>query len=793
MKRIKKEENAAGAAKKNAENSAEERLQSQEEKTVGSLWKCRKEEKNSKMPGSGRKTRKAAACAAAAVLVCGTMSAVAYGAGKGNGTGGSMPSAAAAVEQMFDRAAAQAGAGNPAAGLLAAQAENGAGAGDAALRDETIYVIAKSDGSVSKIIASDWLVKENGESAYQKAEMQGELPVSMRVTFLLDGREIAPEEAAGASGRLTLRFDYENRCVRTAEIGGEEETMYVPFAVMTGVLLDGEKVSNVEITNGRLLSDGDRIMAVGLALPGLSENLRRKESGTADASPDSPLGEDAEEIEIPEYVEIEADVKDFELEATYTLVTNELFHEMDTGKLLDTDQMQSDLDQMEDAMARLINGADELYDGVSTLNEKAGQMTDGINRLYDGSCDLAQGTEQLQGGAGELCEGAGELYDGAGELYAGAKELSGGLSQLQGNSDALTGGARQVFEALLSTASSQLAAAGMDVGTLTADNYSGVLDGVLGSLNAEEVYRQAYEAAKSKVEEAVYAQSDAIRGAVEESVKEAVLAKVLQAVGQQAGVEIPAEQYRELAGRTPEEYQQMIAAGQIPETFPAVIQMITDTAAAQMASGEVQAEIQAAVDQQIQSLIAEKLQSEEVMSQVQAAVESAQAGAGQIAALKSQLDSYQTFYQGILAYTAGVAQCSDGALRLCDGASRLQGGVSSLKDGTGKLAQGTEELLSGASQMQEGIGALKDGGGALTDGVSRLQDGAGKLADGLREFDEEGISKLTKMLREDLQEILDRLDATTELSKQYLPFGQENPEGEDNGTFRFLYKTEAVK
>ena len=74
MKRIKKEENAAGAAKKNAENSAEERLQSQEEKTVGSLWKCRKEEKNSKMPGSGRKTRKAAACAAAAVLVCGTMS-----------------------------------------------------------------------------------------------------------------------------------------------------------------------------------------------------------------------------------------------------------------------------------------------------------------------------------------------------------------------------------------------------------------------------------------------------------------------------------------------------------------------------------------------------------------------------------------------------------------------------------------------------------------------------------------------------------------------------------------------
>lgn len=761
-----------------------------------SLWKSRKGENRAKTPENSKKAKKVVSCAVAAILVCTAMSAVAYGAGKGKGDGGGTVSAAAAVEQMFDRAASKAGTANPSEGLWAAQTE-GSEAGNASVRDETVYVIAKPDGSVQKIIASEWMVKENGESAYQKAEIEEELPVSVRVTFFLDGREIKPEEAAGANGRLTIRFDYENRCVRTVEIGGKQEEMYVPFAVMTAMILDGEKVSNVEITNGRLLNDGDRILAAGMALPGLSENLRRSDAETEaeseEVSQDGGLREELEEMDIPEYVEITADVKDFELEATYTIVTNEIFNEIDTEKLLDTDSIQRDLDELEDAMARLIDGADELYDGVSTLDEKSGQLVDGVNRLYDGSSELTEGAARLQSGAGELYEGAGELYAGAGELYAGAGELASGLSQLQGNSDALTGGARQVFDALLSMASGQLSAAGLDVGTLTADNYSGILDGVLGSLNAEEVYNQAYAVAKGKVEEAVYAQSDVIRSAVEEQVREAVLAQVLQAVGQQAGVEISAGQYQELAGRTAEEYQQMIAAGQIPEVFPAVLQMITDTTAAQMASEEVQARIQAATDQQTQSLIAEKLQSEEVISQVQAAVESAQAGAGQIAALKSQLDSYQTFYQGILAYTAGVAQCNDGASRLCDGASRLQGGVSGLKDGAGQLSEGTEALVSGASQLQDGIGTLKDGGSALTDGVTRLKDGAGKLADGLREFDEEGISKLTRLLREDLQEVMDRLKATTELSKQYLPFGQENPEGEDGRNIRFLFKTEAVK
>ena len=43
--------------------------------------------------------------------------------------------------------------------------------------------------------------------------------------------------------------------------------------MLTGVLLDGDVFSNVEVSNGKLVNDGDRIIAAGLAFPGLQENL----------------------------------------------------------------------------------------------------------------------------------------------------------------------------------------------------------------------------------------------------------------------------------------------------------------------------------------------------------------------------------------------------------------------------------------------------------------------------------------------------------------------------------------
>lgn len=368
-------------------------------------------------------------------------------------------------------------------------------AAPAAFRDETVYVLAGADGAVEKVIVSDWLqnpqglaqlrdtaaledvenVKGNetcttggngrvwdarGGDIYTQGVTDQEVPVTVHVSYTLDGKSIAPDQLAGKSGRVAIRFDYENRLYEETEIGGKTEKIYVPFAVVTGAVLDNERFSNVSVTNGRLYNDGDRTAVIGLALPGMQEDLDL----------------DPEDIELPAYVEIAADVEGFELETTYTVAVSDPFRELETGKLEDTDDLTDPLNELTDAMAQLLDGSGRLYDGLGELLEKSGTLADGVDRL-------AAGAKALQNGSTEL-------RDGAAQLKAGADGLQTGLQTLSGSSEQLNAGAKQTFDALLASANGQLAASGAKVPELTAENYGQVLDGVIAILGDSPAAQQ---------------------------------------------------------------------------------------------------------------------------------------------------------------------------------------------------------------------------------------------------------------------------------------------------------------
>ncbi|MBQ8975443.1 MAG: hypothetical protein IJ072_06975, partial [Oscillospiraceae bacterium] len=114
-------------------------------------------------------------------------------------------------------------------------------------KEETVYVLAGADGSVKKLIVSDWIKNalgsaklndvseltdiENvkgdetytlgggnsrvwdaeGNDIYYQGNIEKELPVSMAVSYKLNGKPITPDELAGKSGKVTIRFDYENK------------------------------------------------------------------------------------------------------------------------------------------------------------------------------------------------------------------------------------------------------------------------------------------------------------------------------------------------------------------------------------------------------------------------------------------------------------------------------------------------------------------------------------------------------------------------------------------------------
>ena len=129
----------------------------------------------------------------------------------------------------------------------------------------------------------------------------------------------------------------------------------------------------------------------------------------------------------------------------------------------------------------------------------------------------------------------------------------------------------------------------------------------------------------------------------------------------------------------------------------------------------------------------------------------------------AQLDSYNEFYKGVLAYTAGTKQAYDGST----------------------------ELKNGAKELSDGANALKSGSSQLVGGVQQLTDGSKRLADGLKEFNEKGISKLTSLAGDDLGSLVTRIKATVEVSRDYKSFAGI-ADGTD-GDVKFIYRTDEIK
>lgn len=503
------------------------------------------------------------------------------------------------------------------------------------VKDETVYVLAGADGNVRKVIVSDWLKNASGAESltdssaltdienvkgdekftagsdnslvwesggndiYYQGYTDKELPVSFKVSYKLDGRDVTPEEIAGKSGRAVIRFDYTNNTSEAAEINGKQENLCVPYAMLTGMILDNDVFSNVEITNGGLINDGSRTIAAGMAFPGLQESLKI----------------DPEIAEIPNYIEVSADVVDFRMAMTVTIAANDVFSDISTASDGSSDGIGDSLSELTSAMDQLINGSSGLYDGLCTLLEKSNDLVKGIDKLAEGSKTLSDGAKNLDSGASEL--------------QTGTNQLNSGLQELNGNSETLNGGAKAVFDSLLAAANAQIQSSGLALPELTAENYSDILD-------------------------------------------------------------------------------QAIAA----------------------------------------------------------------TGAQPLVDLKSQLDGYNTFYQGLLSYTAGVSQAADGA-------GALKGGVDSLKTGASQISSGAGELYNGLKKLQESTPAL-------IEGIKQLRDGSKQLSDGLQKL----YDSIKTVVDVDVAGLMARINALTEISENYKAFSGISDDMD--GKVKFFFRTDEI-
>lgn len=241
-------------------------------------------------------------------------------------------------------------------------------------KSETVYAKTDEDGNVTSVIVSDQLkninstgkfsdtstlsdienVKGNEKFSKQKNKLiwntdkkdicyQGtttqSLPVGVKVTYTLDGKKISANDLKGKSGHLVARYQYENTTISKED--------YVPFLMVTGLIFDTDKMTNLQVTNGKIFSDGDRDIIIGMGLPSLKEKLDVKNL----------------DLDIPDYFELEADVTDYELSEGMTIATNDIFNQLDTEGFDSLSELEDSMQTLQDSSNKLVSGSGELQIG----------------------------------------------------------------------------------------------------------------------------------------------------------------------------------------------------------------------------------------------------------------------------------------------------------------------------------------------------------------------------------------------------------------------------------------------
>ncbi|MGN0317343.1 MAG: hypothetical protein ACI4E1_05330 [Lachnospira sp.] len=654
-------------------------------------------------------------------------------------------------------------------------------------RQETVYVFGDASGKMNHITVNEKITDADGNETLNKTESKENVPVTMKVTYMLDGEEIKPENMAGKSGKVTIRFDYTNNQKKTVTIDGKDHMVAVPFTMITGMMLPADVYSNVEIINGKLTKVGDNIVALGMTMPGLSDTLNLK------------FNDEELDIDIPEYFEVTADVKNFSLDMTLSVATSNLLSDMDVDEIT-LDDLKNTVASMDDAATQLENGTVSLQEGTQKLNDSIPALTDGVGKLNSGAATLKEGIYAYADGAATAYEGAVSLNDnmkiyadGIGTLYDTLKnnEFDNKVKEAADGAEQLVSGSDSLMEGL---------------GALTdgANQLKRSLEN--GMESAKEQYKSAYNSFY-ELAFAVSCQNTFGTTNVSNEQKQAVV-DAMAAAGITAEYKVDDENQCGIAtGYIMKNYSDPdISNGKIGIKTAMKMSLMQKYAAAGVSRTEE--ELNKEADTILTTISSGLSQAHQAYVLCNSTYDSLSTG------------GENSFFNGMTALKAGASQLNNGLKSLSTGLNTLSSsvgsfavyregtlcsslyqlnfnagklhneGTSALKKGLSELTSNNDSLKSGASQLTEGTASLKSNSETLAQGVNQLNAGAVSLKDGMVQFNKEAVEPISRLVNGDAQTALDTIKAVVKAGQEYNSFLGKSDDKE--GSVTFVYKTAGI-
>ena len=618
----------------------------------------------------------------------------------------------------------------------------------AASKSETVYSNLDSNGKAYKTIVSTQLTNEdksdeitdisnllnientngdetfkkkgnqivwdsNGNNIYYKGESDKQLPVECKITYELNGEEISAEELKGKSGNVKIKINYTNNEKHIVSINGKQVTMYTPFIIVAGTKIDNAKNKNIQITNGKIVDNGESTLAVGIAMPGMQENIGISKS----------------KIDIPEEIEISMETEDFEMGNIIAVVA--------------------------------VKGIDE--DLTSDLNSMYSQ----INELANASNEILAGANQLKEGTSELVSGVDQLKDGTGAAYAGSKQIKDEVEESTKNlkNDNTPAIDSKTLEAIKAQAMQSatlsdeqkagIAAQAKAGATLSDEQKAGIAaQAKAGATLSDE--QKAGIAAQAK---AAAKLTDAQKAEIAAQAKLTDEQKAKITAKAKAGAEFTETQRTAIIEQAQKNYTETLTEAEkkliLTVAQNTAYQTATTTA---LAVAESTAEATALkVAQTVAESTAEATALKVAQSVAESTAEATAQTVAQSTATQTAETTALTVAQSTATQTAGATATQ----------TATQVGNQAKQKFTNQVVSQMSTLGTALDELTNGLANIDNGVSALSVGTNKLDSGALQLANGVKTFNEQGISKINNLVNGDLRNIASRVEKMNELANEY--------------------------
>lgn len=627
----------------------------------------------------------------------------------------------------------------------------------AATNKETVFSKLKNNGEKYKTI-----VTTNEDEEITQEDSDKELPIETKITYKLNGEDISAEDLAGKDGKVTIKIECKNKSVQDVYVNGTMQEMYTPFVVALGTVIDNENNKNIEAINGEIIENGNKSFVVGMVLPGLNKSLN--------------LTGELSKIEIPEYVEISMDAKDFQMKNIMMYASPRM----------------------------LTNNID--WNKFSNLFDKVNQIQAATSKIQDGANKLAEGTEKLETGSRKLSEGISTANAGSKKILAEVQESIKKLTA--DNSNALDNNTlNEIGAQAKASAESTISGELNNIGNTAAAQANETIKSQLKTIG-----KQASVSAVSQVSKEVsaiaanakaQATSDNSRAQITKQVKASLNNKLSTSIesainsisansGDVANISVEigdsyknSEEYKSLDAESKAKVDVMMqdvkkdankkateaakkaattakknAENSAKQSATAVVGTLVNGLATEFANNEVLDAYIGAVAGGVAENVATAVANQMVGSVAnKVAQNTAIQVTGEVAS-KTAKNTAMQVAGNVAAQTATTV------------ASNVANKVK--KQATETIKNQMEKLTKeGLIPLSEGLDELENGAQALNKGATELNEGAKQLQNGIEKFNSEGIDRIVKFINGDLKNVQQRIQNLEKLSRAYNKFSSD--------------------